>query len=265
MAMIAEDLRVGSPRDERFFLTSAIVMTVLVVAGFSNQFLMGRSTFAAPLYVHAHAVVFMGWVAIYLAQNVLAGTGRIALHRRLGWLAAAWMVPMLVLGCMVTAALVRRGQTPFFFLPGQFIILNPLSLVTFIALALAAIRLRWRTDWHRRLHLCGMSLMMGPALDRIAPIPFLIPWAWEATVATCLLFPLAGVVADIRRDGRVHPAWGVGLAVLAVYTLATEALTYSPLGDAIYRAVTAGSPGAAVAPLEYPPPPPGFPKLFDAR
>ena len=102
-------------RDDRFFLGAAIAMTVVIVAGFSVQLAMGRSSFAAPLLVHAHAVVFMGWVAIYLSQNILATTGRLALHRRLGWLAAVWVVPKLALGCAVTLSMVRRGEVPFFF------------------------------------------------------------------------------------------------------------------------------------------------------
>lgn len=256
MVATTDGLRVGSPRDERFFVNSAIIMTVLVVAGFSIQFLMGRSTFAAPLYVHAHAVVFMGWVALYLTQNILAGTGRIALHRRLGRLAAAWMVPMLVMGVVVTIAIARRGQVPFFFRPVQFIVMDILSLITFIGLAAAAIRLRRSTDWHRRLHLCGMCLLMGPAFGRLLPMPLMIPWAWEATMLACLLFPLAGVLADLWRDGRVHPAWGWGLGVIAVFVVVTEVITYSPAGVAVYRVATAGSPGAVVAPLEFPSPPP---------
>jgi hypothetical protein len=40
-----------------------------------------------------------------------------------------------------------------------------------------------------------------------------------------------------------------------VSAMAIEAITYSPVGDAIYRAVTAGTPGAVVAPLEFPKPP----------
>jgi hypothetical protein len=39
--------------------------------------------------------------------------------------------------------------------------------------------------------------------------------------------------------------------------LLIELVTYSPLGSAIYRGVTAGSPGAAVPPLEFAPPPVG--------
>jgi hypothetical protein len=101
--------------DERFFLRSAILMTAVVIAGFSIQVAMGRSTFASPLRVHAHAILFMGWVGIYLLQNFFVSSGRMALHRRLGWVAAAWMVPMVVMGCLVTVAMVRLGTVPFFF------------------------------------------------------------------------------------------------------------------------------------------------------
>ena len=36
-----------------------IFMTITIVAGFSFQLAMGRSTFASPVRVHAHAIVFM--------------------------------------------------------------------------------------------------------------------------------------------------------------------------------------------------------------
>ncbi|MFL6787157.1 MAG: hypothetical protein ACJ8FC_00670, partial [Sphingomicrobium sp.] len=57
--------------DERFFLKSAIIMAVIIAAGFSFQLATGRSTFASPVRVHVHALLFMGWVAIYLTQNSL--------------------------------------------------------------------------------------------------------------------------------------------------------------------------------------------------
>ena len=255
MAVIADGAPAASGDDRGFFLGGAIVMTLVVVAGFSTQLAMGRSTFAAPPLVHAHAIIFMGWVVIYLTQNILIATDRTVLHRRLGWIAAAWMVPMLILGCAVTIALARRGEVPFFFRPLQFLVFDPLALLAFMGLTVAAIRLRARTDWHRRLHFCAMSILLGPALGRLLPMPLLIPWAWEATLAACLVFPAVGVLADLRRSGRVHPAWATGIAVTLVYGVLSEAITYSPAGPAIYRAVVAGSPGQAVAPLAFPPPP----------
>lgn len=254
MATLAQP---GAPvaSDERFFLRGAIVMAATIVAGFSVQYLMGRSTFAAPLRVHLHAWVFMGWVAIYLAQNIFVATGRMNLHRRLGWIAAVWMVPMIVMGFIVTGAMVRNGQVPFFFRPLQFLIFDPMTVLTFAGLTSAAIVLRRRTQWHRRLHFCAMSMLLAPAFGRLLPMPLLPPFAWEAAFAASLLFPLAGVLADLRRSGRVHPAWGYGIATMIGSFVMIEALTYSPAGTRIYAAVTDGSPGASVAPLEFASPP----------
>jgi hypothetical protein len=61
----------------------------------------------------------------------------------------------------------------------------------------------------------------------------------------------------MRRSGHVHPAWRWGVAAMVGALLLTEVITYSPVGGAIYRVVAAGSPGAAMAPLEFAPPPGG--------
>ncbi len=255
MATMAGDRRQRMAGDNGFFVRAAIAMVVVIVAGFSLQLAMGRSTFASPPLVHAHAVFFMGWVAIYLAQNMLVASGNVALHRRLGWLAAAWMVPMLGFGLAVTLAMVQDGRVPFFFRPLQFLVFDPLSLVTFVGLSTAAIVLRRQTDWHRRLHFCGMATLLGPGFGRLLPMPFLIPWAFEATFVATLIFPILGVVADWRRTGRVHPAWGYGIAANFAMLVAIELVTYSPIGLVLYETVTAGTPGAAIAPLAFPPPP----------
>src|SRR4051812_43654245 len=211
MATLANAPLSPAAGDERFFLRAAIVMTLTIVAGFSLQLAMGRSTFNSPPLVHAHAIIFMGWVTIYLLQNILVATGRINLHRRLGWVAAGWMLPMIVLGFGVTLSMVRRGQVPFFFQPLHFLVFDPLSLLTFAALTGSAILLRARTEWHRRLHLCGMAMLMGPGFGRLLPMPLLQPWAWEASFAAGLIFPIVGIMADLRRSGHVHPAWRWGL------------------------------------------------------
>jgi hypothetical protein len=257
MATIAGRSLSASRSDDGLFLGGAIAMTLVIVCGFSLQLAAGRSTFSSPLLVHAHAVVFMGWVALYLLQNIFVATGRMTLHRKLGWIATGWMVAMLVLGCAVTLAMARRGQVPFFFRPLHFLVFDPLSLFTFVGLTTAAIILRRQTDWHRRLHFCGMSMLLAPGFGRLLPLPLLAPWAWEATFAASLLFPLAAVAVDVRRTGRVHPAWTWGVATIFAFFVLVEGITYSPIGTAFYDAVTAGSPGAKIPPLEFAAPPAG--------
>ena len=257
MATLAQQPSAPTVGDERFFLRGAIIMALIIVAGFSFQLAMGRSTFASPIRVHAHAVLFMGWVAIYLTQNILIATDRVYLHRKLGWIAACWMVAMVISGFIVTVAMVRNGTVPFFFQPLQFLIFDPLTLLAVAGLTIAAIRLRRRTEWHRRLHFCGMSLLLGPAFGRLLPLPLLQPWAWEAAFAATMLFPFAGVYADIRRSGQAHPAWRWGIGTMIICFVAIQAITYSPIGTSIYSKVTEGSRGAQLGPLDFQPPPEG--------
>ncbi|MEN2787377.1 hypothetical protein ACFOKI_03875 [Sphingomonas qilianensis] len=238
---------------ERFFLTTSIAMAAVVLAGFSLQFAMGRSSFGAPPIVHVHAVVFMGWVAIYVLQNVFVATQSMALHRRLGWIAAGWALAMVVMGCVVTVRMVRAGNAPFFFTPVHFLIFNPLSVFTFAALTAAAIAKRRQTEWHRRLHYCGMAVLLEPAFGRLLPMPLLIPYAYETTFLAVLIFPLLGILRDVRQRGSVHPGFAWGTSLVLGSALLTQAITYSPVGTAIYRVVAAGSPGASVAPDVYPP------------
>jgi len=253
MATLAERPFVPSREigDERFFLRGAIVMSALIVSAFGFHYLMGRSTFAAPLRVHLHAWVFMGWVGIYLLQNTFVARRRMDLHRRLGWVAVVWLVPMIVMGFVVTIANVRLGHVPFFFRPAQFLIFDPVTVLTFAGLTIAAVLMRRRTEWHRRLHFCAMSMLLVPAFGRLLPLPFLQPLAWEAAFAAAMLFPIAGAWADVRRSGHVHPAWWRGMAVMVVSLALAEGLTFSPIGPAAYAAATAGSPGARIAPLDF--------------
>jgi hypothetical protein len=251
MATLAQRPVLPTAGDERFFFRAAIVMTVTIVSAFAFQYLMGRSTFASPLRVHLHAFFFMGWVAIYLAQNFFVASDRIDLHRRLGWVGAVWIVPMVFMGCFVTVEIVRRAYVPFFFRPLQFLVFDPVAVFTFAGLTVAAILLRRRTEWHRRLHFCAMSMLLMPAFGRLLPLPLLQPWAWEAAFAAAMLFPIVGAWSDVRRSGHVHPAWHWGMATLIASFVLVEAITYSPLGLSLYHAVTAGSPGAAVPPLGF--------------
>jgi hypothetical protein len=259
------DVLVGAPAnprdevafDQRFAATMAIVMAVVVVAGFSTQFLAGRSTFASPLRVHFHAVAFMGWVALFVAQSWLATRGPLALHRKLGWIAVGWMGLMIVAALTVMIALVRNGTAPFFFQPQHFLIANPMALLAFVGLTGAAVAMRKRTDWHARLHICGMTMIMGPAFGRMLPMPLLIPYAFEAAGVAAAMFPIAGMIRDRRRLGYVHPAWWYGLGALAFIIVVPKLLAPTAFGDRLYAAVTAGTPGAAIPGMEFAPPPSG--------
>lgn len=254
MATLAPAQEVAAP-STAYFRNMAIMMALVIVAGFSTQYLAGRSTFAARPLVHAHGIAFMGWVALFVAQSWLGTHGPMAWHRKLGWFGAGWIVVMLFLSFWIIVDVTQRGSTPFFFLPQHFLIANPLTVVLFAVLTVAAIRLRRQSDWHIRLHISAMVAIIGPGFGRILPLPLFVPYAFETAQLVGILFIVAGMIRDRRRLGRIHPAWWWGLAAnIAIIPIALL-LTYSPLGDAIYSGVTAGHPDAALHGLEFAPPP----------
>ncbi|MBU2605371.1 MAG: hypothetical protein KKC43_05720 [Alphaproteobacteria bacterium] len=243
--------------DRQFFRACFTAMAFVLVSGFVVQLALGRSSFNAPLIVHLHAVVFMGWVGIVLAQSWLATGGNIAMHRQLGKLALVWAITMIVFGTLVTLAATQTGRTPFFFQPQHFLIANPMTLLGFAGLLIAAIALRQQTDWHARLQVGAFVMLMGPGFGRLIPMPLLTPYAFETAGLVALLVPAIGMLRDWRVHGRPHPAWLWGTGVLIAVMVLARMLAFSPVGAAIYESATAGSIVAGTDGLAFPPPPPG--------
>lgn len=236
--------RKAPDREILFFRNMAVAMAITIVAGFSLNLAMGRSTFAVPLVYHLHAFVFFGWVALYLAQNFSITARNIQLHKTLGLLAYGWVPLMVVLGFAIILTSLRRTGSPFFFDQNEFLFSNLLQLVLFGAMVTTALRQRRHRGWHRRLMLTAMSILTGPGFGRLLPMPLLIPHAWHLAVAVPLVFPVLGMIADKRRSGRVHPAWFWGVGAIIVTQIVADMLAYSAWGIGITQQVVEGTPGA---------------------
>jgi hypothetical protein len=241
--------------EARFYAITAFIMALINIVAFSFFAAMGISTFRAPIYVHIHAVLFMGWVLLFVAQVSLAAAGSLVLHRKLGWVAVGWAFAMVIVGTLTTVWTAQRAAVPFFFLPAQFLVMNPLSVLVFAVLLIGGVTKRRDREWHPRLIICGMAAIMGPAFGRLLPAPLLMYSMVTAVFIGMIAFPLAGIVRDKRRYGRVHPAWWVGLSTLVLLHVATETVGRSAFAAMLYDDTVAGTPGALVPALTYQRPP----------
>lgn len=242
MATIAQTAP-GASREERFFATMMCIMAATIVAGFSFNLAMGRSSFSLPLIYHVHAFVFFSWVALNVVQSLLVSRNAVALHRRLGWLSVGYIPVMVVLGTLIVFASLRR-ELPFFFSQNGFLFGNIAGLLCFAVIVVAAILMRRRTDWHRRLMMSGLAILTGPAFGRLLPMPLLIPWAWAAAVTVPMIFVLIGMAYDRRAGGRVHSAWIWVLAAVFGTQVIAHLIAFSPLGISVTEQVVQGTPGA---------------------
>lgn len=236
--------RTPEQAERRFFLIMALAMALVTVSGFVVNLAMGRSSFSSPAAYHVHGVVFMGWIALYVAQAVTIASGKRELHIRLGKLAYLYVPLMVAMGIVIMVTVARRNGGPFFFGVNEFLVSNVALLLCFAGLALWSLRSRRHTGWHRRLMLCAMAILTGPGLGRLLPMPLFMEWAWTIGFLTTLIFPAIAMVADKRRHGAVHPAywWGTG-AYVATF-IGSMLLAFSPVGYALTEAVIAGTPGA---------------------
>lgn len=242
MATLAQ--RGGGIAGTRFFLIMALLMCGVTVAGFVFNLALGRSSFAAPATVHAHGIVFMAWIWLYAAQAISIASGNVALHRRIGVLAYLFIPIMVIAGTAVMVYSAQHHGGPFFFAINEFVVSNAMGLYCFGGLAFWALRVRRHQGWHRRLMLVAMSILTGPGIGRMLPAPLMIPYAWPISIAITWIFPLIGMWADWRRDGRVHPAYWWGMGINVGVFVGSMLLAYSPAGYAFTEWLIAGTPGA---------------------
>ncbi|KQX24263.1 MULTISPECIES: hypothetical protein [unclassified Sphingomonas] len=222
--------------ERRFYLWMSVAVAAAVVVGFGRNIALGRvDALTLPIQVQFHALAFAGWILLYVVQNLLVERGSIALHRRLGWCGAALTAAMVPLGIVATVMCIERGAVPFFFPHNIFLVVNILGVLGFGGLAAAAIVMRRRPDWHRRLMLSAAIMLMAPAFGRLLPMAALGPLAPLALTASLLAYAGAGIFFDIITYRRVHRAWCVGTAAILAVQFATGPLAFS----APARALTA--------------------------
>lgn len=217
-------------RERRFFLGMAIAIAAFVVTGFGAYAILGISSFGAPWWVHVHALTYMGWIALYLNQNLLVVRGDLARHRRMGQLMALWAVWMVVVGLSLQLFNVATHKVPPIFTPVFMLAMNGLTLLGFVVLLAAGLRMRQHSDWHKRLMLSATVCVMAPALGRITVVS--TGFSMRNILLMQLGFVAAGMLGDWRIHGRIHPAYYWGAAVLVLAGLLPAPLsTFAPLAS----------------------------------
>ena len=123
--------------------------------------------------------------------------------------------------------------------PAYFLALVHVGVLAFAAMVVAAIALRRRMGWHRRLMLGSTVLIMEPALGRLLPMP-LMSWWGEWVAMGVQLAALGWLVSHDRRSrGRVHSATWVAAAAVVGAHIAVELLAIFPPVQAIAAGIVA--------------------------
>lgn len=209
------------PGQRWFWLAGALFAALVVFVGFSPTFYL-RNLFGTPQLSTlklVHGTVFSAWVVLFVVQTWLVAANRRDAHRALGAFGALLLAAMCVVGYQVAIESGRSGFTPD---PAKvsalsFMAVPLFDLGVFALLVSAALLLRARSDWHKRLMLIATLSLLPPAIARVAlqfpPLPVL-PIAFGGTA----LVIVVAIGLDRIMLRRLHPAmlWGGLFAILSL-------------------------------------------------
>ncbi|MEO5587742.1 MAG: hypothetical protein ABIQ81_08630 [Novosphingobium sp.] len=218
----------GTTRDRPFFLRMIVGISAIIVLGFLQFAARGFVNYGtAPLWVHLHGVVMLAWLGLLICQASLVQRGNLMLHRQLGVLGVALAAALVVLGSFTGLRAIALHRVPPFFTDAFFLALTQVGVLFFGAMIVAAVANRHRAEWHRRLMIGALVLLMEPAFGRILPMPFM--GGWGEWVIMVIQLGALGIVArhDRQRFIAVHPATLASalVVVLAHVAVALAAMT----------------------------------------
>jgi hypothetical protein len=216
----------------RFFLTIAVSLAILIVAGFSRTYYL-RTLFELPPLpplLHLHGIMFTAWLVVFVVQARLIAAHNVRTHMKLGVAGAVLAGGVVIVGTAAAIATLQSSRVyPMGLSAAQFLPV-PLSTIalfgTFVALALV---LRRRPAIHKRLMVLAMIAVLGPPTARLIALAHAGPHFLAIQMTVTGAFLLWCLLDDWIRHRMVHPVFAIGGALLLVswplrFALAKSAL-----------------------------------------
>jgi hypothetical protein len=201
--------------DRRFYLGVGVVAVGLVFWGFAPTYYL-KLLFGAPALsarLHIHGAVMSSWLLVFFVQACLISARRVDLHRRLGLAGVVIAILVVIMGSTTTFNAAAREvghHSDEATVRVTVLGLELVQMALFAGLVGAAIWMRRRPDYHKRLMLLGTACMMPSAFSRIPVNLSFIVSNMQSILILFNLFVLVCALIDTLRNRRLHPAFGWG-------------------------------------------------------
>jgi hypothetical protein len=215
--------------ERRLYIAGAIVFALVAFTGFARTYYL-KGVFGTPSLsdlLHVHAAVMSLWVVLFVVQVSLVAANRRDIHRKLGVFGALLAVAVLVVGVATAIESARNGLAPAGTPPLVFMVIPLGAVVVFAVLVAAALILRKRSDYHKRLMLLASLSIVTPAIARFLVANFGIT-APPVFLGLTVVVVVAFIAWDTAKNRRLHPAFGWGLAFFLVSLPARILLAKTP-------------------------------------
>ena len=194
------------------YLFISLVMWLIALVGFWPGYLgpMATGTLDKTFAVHAHVLVYTGWLILFTVQATLPMLRKGRLHRRVGNYGIGYGVLVWLMGLYVTfsrfADRVRLGEID----EARIQAISPFTdMLIFPVLFGLAIRYRSQPEIHKRFMVLAGTMLMIAAVARMAlngVIPtnlIVIDGIWLSPIFIAILH-------DAWFKRLLHPVYGIG-------------------------------------------------------
>jgi hypothetical protein len=235
------------PGASRFFYTiTAVLLLVLMLAGFQDFYFRGQSYPARPtpppikLPVILHGTAMALWVVLFIIQTALIAGRSYKLHMRLGMLGAVLAAAVVVLGMWLAIAATRIGPAEmriWGLSPRQFFAVPCSGMLMFSVFVALGVKYRKKPVIHKPMMLLASLAAIPAAIARITPVNNLYAGTqWEAIFGPFLGMIVFGTLLLIVKTvlTRSVDRWFAGgFAVLAVACVLTMRVATTPAWQAL--------------------------------
>lgn len=197
-------------------------MVIFVFLGFARTFYLHR-LFGVPAptsFMAFHGTLMSGWMVLLFTQTALINSNRVRWHRRLGVFGAFYAALIVPVGCMATliaAAREVRAHSAMAASQLTVLALELTQMLLFAGLVTAAVSLRNRYDWHKRLMLMATLCILPNVIVRLSFLTNIEFFTRNINLLGLWALTVVLVVAiDSYRRRQLHPAFGlVGTLTIA--------------------------------------------------
>ncbi len=210
----------------RFYFVMAIVITLVVLFGFSRTIEQGliHPPSPVPPILFVHTFVFSAWMLLLLVQTALVQGRQVRLHRALGMTSIVLGVLLPIVG-VSTAILMGRFRIAHGEAGVQAFLLVPLFDMTLFAILFAlGIAWRKRPELHKRLMFMAAAALTVAAFARFPS--YLVPAGMFDVAFDALIVIAMG--RDLWVERRVHRVYLIALPLIAAGQLLANAVRNTP-------------------------------------
>lgn len=203
------------------YLGLSLLFVLIVAVGFWPSYFGALTTgdVDRPWFIHFHAVVYVGWLGLFVAQTALAAQGKLRQHMRLGNFLIGYGVVVILVGLLATFGMfwvrVQAGAVP----AAQAGLVSPLlDMIVFTPFFAAAVYFRRVPDLHKRLMIVATTVLLIAAVARMRFLGgdlLLVYLVWVSPI-------WIGMIRDWLSRRLLHPVYVVGLVAIALEGVPTR-------------------------------------------